>query len=192
MVAAAVNPLAAEVVLFHPGVLLVSLGSLALLLSLALVCDTRSRSVPNTIVYGGAVLGVLLHALLPEGLGFASREPGGLGAVAAIAGFVTGIATFLPLYLMRATGPGDVKLVGMVGAFLGPADTVGVVLLTFLLGALLTIAVPATVGVLARLAHAGRLPRAADAEPRQIAPAPRVSYVMAITLATGGWLLLKG
>ena len=164
------------------------LGSLALLLVVALVSDARSRSVPNVIVYGGTMLGILLHALLPEGLGFATREPGALGAVAAIAGFITGVAAFLPLYLMRATGPGDVKLVGMVGAFLGPVDTVGVVLLTFLLGALLTIAIPATAGVLTHLAHSGRT---SDSE-SEIDATPRVSYVMAIALATAGWLLLKG
>jgi Flp pilus assembly protein protease CpaA len=185
-----VNLAAADAASIAPGVLLAGLGSLALLLAVALYWDARYRSVPNVIVYGGAALAIAFHTLLPEGLGFATREPGGLGAIGAIAGLVTGVATFLPLYLMRATGPGDVKLLGMVGAFLGPVDTVGVVLLTFLFGALLTIAVPATAGVLARLAHDGRLQRGA-AEPQQD-PAPRVSYVMAITLATGGWLLLKG
>lgn len=53
-------------------------------------------------------------------------------------------------------------------------------LLAFLFGALLTIAVPATVGMLARLGREGH------------DPAPRVSYVTAITLATVSWLLLRG
>jgi len=185
-----VTPTLAEPVLEGSAILAAGLGSLTLFLALALLHDARSRCVPNALVLGGAALGILLHALLPEGLGFTTRDPGGLGAVIALAGVVTGIVTFLPLYLMRATGTGDVKLIGMVGAFLGPADTVGVVLLTFLFGALLSIAVPATAGVLARLAHDVRL-RGGEGE-SGIEAAPRASYVMAIALATGGWLLLKG
>ena len=171
--------------------LLAGLGPLVLLLGLAMAYDMRGRCIPKVIVYGGATFAILLHAQLPEGLGFVTRTPGGIGAVAALAGFVTGVAMFLPLYLMRATGPGDVKLLGMVGAFLGPAVTVGVVLLTFLFGALLTIAIPATAGMLARLAHNVRGGRGASGD-SEIAPAPNASYVMAITLATAGWLLLKG
>lgn len=184
------NYLAADPVVDGSVVLFAGLGPLALLLALALLADARGRCVPNVLVYGGAALGILLHALLPEGLGFATRTPGALGAMTAVAGFVTGVVTFLPLYLMRATGPGDVRLVGMVGAFLGPADTVGVVLLTFLFGALLTIAVPMTAGVFARVAHDGRFSRTADGD-SEVEPATCVSYVMAITLATAGWLLLK-
>lgn len=82
--------------------------------------------------------------------------------------------------------------VGMVGAFLGPADTVGVVLLTFLFGALLTIAVPATAGLLARLAHNVRLEGSEGGDSKMASAPPRVSYVMAIGLATAGWLLFKG
>ncbi len=45
----------------------------------------------------------------------------------------------LPLYALRAMGAGDVKLMMMVGAFLGPMQTLGVVVLTFVSGGVLAI-----------------------------------------------------
>jgi len=182
--------LPADPVVSDSSILLAGLAPLALLLLLALVYDARRRCVPNLLAYGGAAFALLLHTLLPDGLGFATRAPGALGAGTALAGLLTGVATFLPLYLMRVAGPGDVKLVGMIGAFLGPADAVGVVLLTFLFGALLTIAVPVAASRIARFAHDARGSRTARAD-TDIDPPERVSYVMAIALATTGWLLLR-
>jgi len=41
---------------------------------------------------------------------------------------------YLPLYLLRALGAGDVKLMAAVGAIVGPANWFGIFLLTSLLG----------------------------------------------------------
>jgi prepilin peptidase CpaA len=45
----------------------------------------------------------------------------------------------MPIYWLRAMGAGDVKLMSMVGAFLGPNDILGVVLATFIAGGLMAL-----------------------------------------------------
>ena len=57
----------------------------------------------------------------------------------------------LPLYLLRAMGAGDVKLMAMVGVFVGPLGALSVALLTFVAGGVLALAVAARNGALGRL-----------------------------------------
>ena len=45
-----------------------------------------------------------------------------------------GQTVLLPLYVMRVLGAGDVKLVAMVGAFLGLPETVPALLCVFMTG----------------------------------------------------------
>lgn len=56
-----------------------------------------------------------------------------------MAGWVTGLALLLPLYLLRIMGAGDVKLMAMTGAFLGPQATVGALLCVLLAGGVLAL-----------------------------------------------------
>src|SRR6267378_5890390 len=83
--------------------------TLALTISAALL-DWRSRRIPNWLTVPGFLSGVTLHVVLNgwHGLRFAL----GGGALALI--------LLLPLVLVRALGAGDWKLMGAVGAFLGP------------------------------------------------------------------------
>ena len=81
------------------------------LLLIAAVSDYRTRRIPNELVLAGAAAGLLgntLFSTLPLD-----------GFVTALQGLATGLAAFLPLYLLRLMGAGDVKLMAMVGAFLG-------------------------------------------------------------------------
>ncbi|MDD3884672.1 MAG: A24 family peptidase [Gallionella sp.] len=105
-----------------------------LLILVALLCcavffDVRSHRIPNWLVAAGLVCGFSLNSLLSAGLGF----------ISALQGLGLGILLLLPLYLLRAMGAGDVKLMGMVGAFLGPKAIVGVTLLTFIAGGVLAL-----------------------------------------------------
>lgn len=112
---------------------------LAALLSGAVWNDIRHYRIPNRLVLAGVVIGLLLNAFLPEGNGFADPLPGALGITKASAGMALGLALLLPLYLLRAMGAGDVKLMAMIGAFLGPQAIVGIVLLTFAIGGVLSV-----------------------------------------------------
>lgn len=79
----------------------------------AAVIDVRTRRVPNALTLGTAAMGLVMAAL----------EAGDIGAGAAVAGGLIGLALMLPGYLFGATGGGDVKLLAAFGTLLGPADT---------------------------------------------------------------------
>ncbi|MCC4115640.1 prepilin peptidase [Aromatoleum toluclasticum] len=109
------------------------------LLAVAVASDVHSRRIPNLLVGVGIASGLLLQGIVPHPAipsSFGSAQ----GVVFAITGIATGFAALFPLYLLRATGAGDVKLMMMVGAFLGPLQTLGVVVLTFAAGGVLAIA----------------------------------------------------
>jgi prepilin peptidase CpaA len=83
--------------------------SLALTISAALL-DWRSRRIPNWLTVPGLILGVAVNSALT----------GWHGARVALEGTVLALVLLLPLVLLRALGAGDWKLMGAVGAFLGP------------------------------------------------------------------------
>lgn len=118
---------------------LLALMPLGLLLLIIAREDIRSQRISNRLVLTGMVLGIVLNSALPAGMGFNSMVPGGLGWLAALQGLGLGLVVLLPLYLIRAMGAGDVKLMGMVGAFLGPSDTLGALLAILITGGVLAL-----------------------------------------------------
>ena len=122
---------------------LLCLALLAGLLGAALWHDLRTRRIPNRLVLWGTVGGVLLNSMLPAGAGLFQQPFGGLGLLQSLAGAAAGLALLLPMYLLRALGAGDVKLMAMCGAFLGPLAVLEAVLLTLLAGGVLAIAAAA-------------------------------------------------
>lgn len=120
---------------------LLALVPMVVLLLLAARQDVISHRIPNKIVLIGVVIGVVLNGVLPEGWGFNTQIPGALGWLAALKGFGVGIAVLLPIYWLCAMGAGDVKLMGMVGAFLGPNDVLGAVLAILVTGGVMAILV---------------------------------------------------
>lgn len=178
---------------------LLVIAVLALLLLMVMREDIRSRRIPNKLVLVGVVLGLGFNGFLPAGLGFNSAVPGGLGWLAALKGLALGFAVLLPMYLLRAMGAGDVKLMGMVGAFLGPADLIGAVIATFIAGGLMALVVALWSKQLMSMLHnvklmlfsgllrinAGQLPVMNDL-PVSVAKLP---YAVAITAGTLGYLV---
>ena len=114
---------------------------LCALLALAVWNDLRTRRIPNALVFGGAVLGVLLNSAMPAGDGLFIQPFGGIGMLMSLAGLAVGLGLLLPMYAMRALGAGDVKLMAMLGAFVGPWTVAGITLLTLLAGGVLALAV---------------------------------------------------
>jgi prepilin peptidase CpaA len=82
------------------------------LLAVATLGDLRERRIPNAVSLGGAALGLLINAM----------SFGSTGAAFAIGGWALCLVCFLPLYVSGGTAAGDVKLMAMVGAFLGPVN----------------------------------------------------------------------
>lgn len=114
---------------------------LCALLAGAVWHDVKSRKIPNRLVFSGALAGLALHGLLPAGAGFITPPLGGLGVLSSLAGLGIGLATLLPMYALGAMGAGDVKLMAMVGAFLGPQGVIISALLSMVAGGLLAITV---------------------------------------------------
>jgi prepilin peptidase CpaA len=127
---------------------------LCCLMAMAVWSDLRTRRIPNRLVFGGALLGLLLNTLYPAGAGLLVGEPfGGIGLPWALAGLAMGLGLLLPMYMLRALGAGDVKMMAMVGAFVGPGPVGACVLLTFLAGGVLAVAVALATGKLRATLH---------------------------------------
>lgn len=133
--------------------MLLPASTLFVLLSLAVWHDVRARRIPNRLVFAGALIGLALNTFLPAGAGFFTDSSGALGFLNSLGGVAIGLATLLPLYALGAMGAGDVKLMAMVGAFLGPKAVLGAAILTLLSGGLLALAVALWTGTLARVLH---------------------------------------
>lgn len=111
---------------------------LILLLGLTLASDIAARRIPNAFVLAGLTAGIACNFPAPHGTGlFLSGS--GIGVAGALLGAAAGLAVMLPLYLCRAMGAGDAKLMAAVGAFLGPLQVTGAALLTFAAGGLLSL-----------------------------------------------------
>ena len=188
----------------HPMSLLllpVTCALLAALLSSAAVTDLRSHRIPNRLVLAGLLLAFAAHACA---LALGTPPLAGPAAWAPLAGLATGFALLLPFYLLGAMGAGDVKLMAMVGAFMGPQPVMLAVLYTFVAGGLLSLVVMFARGVTAQtLANVRFLLtdwflRASAGQGARLAPlqttAARLPYAVAIALGTGAalfWPLAK-
>lgn len=116
------------------------LSILVCLLGVAVYTDLKSRRIPNSLIVAGVGVALLSQAAPHSGFIALGPEGGAQGFGGLLGGIGTATAILAPLYLLRAMGAGDVKLMMMVGAFLGPTQTVGAVVLTFAAGGVLAIA----------------------------------------------------
>jgi prepilin peptidase CpaA len=120
-------------------------GVLTVLLLMAAVFDARSHRIPNWLVVSGAVYALIYNTLLPPWPNGTLWFP--------LAGLALGLLLFFPLYLLRVMGAGDVKLLAMVGAFVGPHDLLRVALASLIAGGVLAIAFVMIKGTAPRMFH---------------------------------------
>lgn len=97
---------------------------LALLVAAA-IYDVRFRRIPNWLTLTGVILGFLINGLIgvPEG-----------GLLFALEGFAVAFGVYMVLYVLRAMGAGDVKLMAAVGALVGWQRWFGIFLVTAITG----------------------------------------------------------
>lgn len=94
------------------------------IVSAALVTDIRSRRIPNWLTLPSVAIGFIYHGIT-----------GGLHGLAySASGLVLGCALFMVFYFLAGMGAGDVKLMGAVGALLGPHGVILSALFTALAG----------------------------------------------------------
>ena len=101
---------------------------LLVLLLIASISDCRSYKIPNWLTFGGSAFALIYSVFVP----FSPQ----LGFGWALGGFALGLSLMLPLYMLGMMGAGDVKLMAMVGAFLGMTHSLYAVLFVFVSGGL--------------------------------------------------------
>ncbi len=102
---------------------------LGILVAIAAVFDIRFRRIPNWLVLAGIVAGCIWN-VYSSGFTGLGRSAAGLGL---------GFALYFPLYLIRARGAGDVKLLAAVGAITGPANCLWIFLTTAIVGGIIAV-----------------------------------------------------
>jgi prepilin peptidase CpaA len=102
-------------------------GLVVLTASTDIVC----RRIPNPVIAVGLLAAFAVQAYL-------FGPVAGIGD--ALAGAFAGFALLIPLYLLRATAAGDVKLLAMIGAWVGPMMILHIALVSFVIGGLWSIA----------------------------------------------------
>jgi prepilin peptidase CpaA len=117
-----------------------SIVHVASLLTAGLACayDLRTRRIPNVLTFGAAGAAVVYHVV----------ESGLIGGAASIGGWLVGAALMVGFYALGGLGAGDVKLLGALGAWLGPVGAVWLVLYTGIAGGVLALIVAAHAGYL--------------------------------------------
>lgn len=140
-------------VLFYSFFGLTALGIIYLVLTLALLVETaidfRHQIIPDAITLPGIVLGLLLSFVFPELQGQSSRLWGLIWSFVGLlagGGFLYLSGTLAEKILKKeAMGGGDVKLLAMIGAFLGWKAVLWTIFVSSFLGSL--------VGIVMRLAR---------------------------------------
>jgi prepilin peptidase CpaA len=116
-------------------------------LALAAGADLLKHRIPNVLTAPAVATGLLLHTL----------TGGQEGMLLALTGTAAGLAALLPFYLLRGMGAGDVKLMAVVGSFLGPLGALHAAALTLVLGAVLGVGVLVSRRIALMRAPAARL-----------------------------------
>jgi prepilin peptidase CpaA len=104
----------------------------------AVAWDVATRRIPNALTFGAALAALVAHAYIGGWTGL------GMAAV----GWAAGVALFFPVFALGGMGAGDVKLLGAVGAWLGPVAAVWVALYAGIAGGLMGLIVAGFSGYL--------------------------------------------
>jgi prepilin peptidase CpaA len=113
---------------------------LVLLVIAAAILDFRTRRIPNWLTLLGVIMGLGLNTFLHwEDDRWMSFK--GLGIA---------FALYFPLFLLRAMGAGDVKLMAAVGAFAGWRNWLAILVVTSIFGGIAAVVLIASKGRFAK------------------------------------------
>jgi prepilin peptidase CpaA len=104
-------------------------GVVLVVVAVAAVIDFRTHRIPNLLTFPALALALVLQFSF-NGLP---------GVAAGLLGMLVGVGLFLLPFLLGGMGAGDVKLMGVAGAFLGPEGALWAVLFSGLAGGVLAI-----------------------------------------------------
>lgn len=100
----------------------ISAVSLTIIVILVAIFDLRERRIPNLIVFPAALLGIVINSFDAKLEGF----------LFSVKGLALGFCLLLIPYLVKGMKAGDVKFMMAIGAFVGGAGIVRVLLITLL------------------------------------------------------------
>ncbi len=156
----------------------------------ACVTDFRSRRIPNVLTFGASAAAFVFWAV----------SGGVTGAAFSVAGWIAGCLLFLPWFLLRGMGAGDVKLLAALGAWVGPPTVLWVALYAAVAGGVFAVAVTLVTGYLGTMVRNvwGLLMfwRIAGVQPHPeltlaTAAGPRLPYAFPITAGVVAVLWLR-
>jgi prepilin peptidase CpaA len=122
---------------FLPPLFQIALG---LTVVLAAFFDVKERRIPNWVVLLGMVLGFALNGV----------AWGWSGLLTSAKGFGLALAVYFGMYMLRAMGAGDAKLMAAIGSITGAANWLGIMFCTAIFGGVLAVITIATKGRFAR------------------------------------------
>ncbi len=101
-------------------------GCMILVLVASCITDLVSRRIPNAFTAPALAVALLLGGI----------QDGAWGVLGALGGLSVGLFMLLPLYVAGGTAAGDVKLLAVAGAYLGPTGAFFAGMFTFVAGAI--------------------------------------------------------
>ena len=104
---------------------------LSSILIVAAIIDIRIQKIPNILTFPTMIVGLTYHSV----------ANGWSGLIFSSEGLIIGIAIFLIPYLMGGMGAGDAKLMGAIGAMIGPKGVVIACLFTAIVGGIYALVV---------------------------------------------------
>lgn len=155
-------------------------------LVLAVVWDLRSWRIPNALTAPAAL----------AGLGYHLTTAGLPGLKTSALGIIVGLGIFIIPYLLGGLGGGDVKLLGAIGAWLGPEGILFASFYTALVGGLFALGaiVVSREGILSSLKNVYRdlvyFVSFRDRPPLATRGKRRIPYSLAIAAGTLGFVFL--
>jgi len=110
----------------------------------AAVYDVRYRRIPNWLTVGGVLIGVVLNTFLYQGWPAGLRLSTFLtdawpGLRFSLVGLAIGFGVYFVLYVLRAMGAGDVKLMAAIGSLVGWQDWFGIFIVTAIVGGVMSL-----------------------------------------------------
>src|SRR6202044_4039446 len=107
---------------------------------MASVSDIRTARIPNFLTFGATAVALV----------YLAASNGWSGVAGAGEGWIVGVLLFSPFFALGGLGAGDVKLLGAIGAWLGPRETLWVALYASMAGGVMALIVALATGYLKR------------------------------------------
>ncbi|HSF09782.1 MAG TPA: A24 family peptidase [Nitrospirales bacterium] len=157
------------------------LSGLALGLVVAAVTDVREGKIPNWLTF----------SLAGFGMGVLSWEHGWDGFLFSLGGLGMGLVCLMFFYIKGGMGAGDVKLLGAIGAILGPGQVVFAFAFAAMLGGLYSLALLSNQGGMRHawdrmffLLSTLKVTRTIPVSAAPISTEPKLRYALVLGLGT--------